>query len=111
MSDAIEQQIERFAPGFRDCILARSVLTPADLESHNANLIGGDINGGIQDLSQMFLRPTIRMYATAVRASLSLLLFNPARRRRTRFVRISCCPHRAPQKSSVKSVELQMLLR
>jgi len=66
MSDAIEQQIERFAPGFRDCILARSVLTPADLESHNANLIGGDINGGIQDLSQMFLRPTIRMYSTAV---------------------------------------------
>jgi phytoene dehydrogenase-like protein len=66
MTDAIERQIERFAPGFRDCIIARSVLTPADLERHNANLIGGDINGGIQDLSQMFLRPTIRMYSTAV---------------------------------------------
>jgi len=64
MTDAIEQQIERFAPGFRDCILARSVLTPADLQRHNANLIGGDITGGIQDLSQMFLRPTIRMYST-----------------------------------------------
>ena len=66
MTDAIERQIERFAPGFRDCIIARSVLTPADLERRNANLIGGDINGGIQDLSQMFLRPTIRMYSTAV---------------------------------------------
>ena len=66
MTDAIERQIERSAPGFRDCILARSVLTPADLERHNPNLIGGDINGGIQDLSQMFLRPTIRMYSTAV---------------------------------------------
>jgi phytoene dehydrogenase-like protein len=64
MSDAIERQIERFAPGFRDCILARSVMTPADLERHNANLIGGDINGGLQDLSQMFLRPTMRLYST-----------------------------------------------
>lgn len=65
MSDAIERQIERFAPGFRDCIIARSVLTPADLERHNPNLVGGDINGGIQDLSQMFLRPTMRLYSTS----------------------------------------------
>lgn len=64
MQDAIERQIERFAPGFRDCILARSVLTPADLERHNPNLVGGDINGGIQDLPQMFLRPTMRLYST-----------------------------------------------
>jgi phytoene dehydrogenase-like protein len=64
MKDAIERQIERFAPGFRDCILARSVLMPADLERHNANLIGGDINGGIQDFAQMFLRPTMRLYST-----------------------------------------------
>lgn len=67
MTDAIERQIERFAPGFRDCILARSVMTPADLERHNANLVGGDINGGIQDFAQMFLRPTLRMYSTAVK--------------------------------------------
>ncbi len=66
MTDAIERQIERFAPGFRDCVLARSVLAPVDLERHNANLVGGDINGGIQDLAQMFLRPTISMYSTAV---------------------------------------------
>jgi phytoene dehydrogenase-like protein len=64
MKDAIERQIERFAPGFRDCILARNVLTPADLERHNPNLVGGDINGGIQDLPQMFLRPTSRLYST-----------------------------------------------
>lgn len=65
MTDAIEQQIERFAPGFRDCIIGRSVMTPADLERHNPNLIGGDINGGIQDLAQMFLRPTARLYSTS----------------------------------------------
>jgi phytoene dehydrogenase-like protein len=65
VSDAIEQQIERFAPGFRDCIVARSVMTPADLERHNPNLVGGDINGGIQDLAQMFLRPTSGMYSTS----------------------------------------------
>jgi phytoene dehydrogenase-like protein len=65
MSDTIERQIERFAPGFRDCILARSVMSPADFERYNPNLIGGDINGGIQDLAQMFLRPTARMYSTS----------------------------------------------
>jgi phytoene dehydrogenase-like protein len=65
MSEAIERQIERFAPGFRDCILARSVMTPADYERYNPNLVGGDINGGIQDLAQMFLRPTMRLYSTS----------------------------------------------
>jgi len=65
MSDAIERQIERFAPGFRDCILARSVMSPADFERYNPNLVGGDINGGIQDLAQMFFRPTSRMYSTS----------------------------------------------
>ncbi len=65
MSDAIERQIERFAPGFRDCILARSVMSPADYERYNPNIVGGDINGGLQDLPQMFLRPTARMYSTS----------------------------------------------
>lgn len=64
MTERIENQIERFAPGFRDCILARSVMTPANLEQHNANLIGGDINGGSQHLAQMFTRPTARLYST-----------------------------------------------
>jgi len=65
--EQIEQQIERFAPGFRDIILARSVRAPADLERHNANLIGGDINGGAAELGQLFLRPTWRTYGTPVK--------------------------------------------
>jgi phytoene dehydrogenase-like protein len=56
-SERIEQQIERFAPGFRDRILARSVRTTSDLERDNRNLVGGDINGGVQDLRQLFTRP------------------------------------------------------
>lgn len=67
MRETIERQIERFAPGFRDCIIARNVMTPADYERYNPNLIGGDINGGIQDLAQMFLRPTARMYSTSLK--------------------------------------------
>jgi phytoene dehydrogenase-like protein len=57
MSVAIEAQVERFAPGFRDTILARHTMTPPELERHNPNLVGGDINGGVQDLWQLFTRP------------------------------------------------------
>jgi phytoene dehydrogenase-like protein len=57
---AIERQVERFAPGFRERILARSVLTPAGFESRNANYIGGDISGGVMDVWQLFTRPTLR---------------------------------------------------
>jgi phytoene dehydrogenase-like protein len=63
-TDAIEQQIERFAPGFRGSILARSASSPAALESYDRNLIGGDISGGAMDLRQFFLRPTRRLYRT-----------------------------------------------
>lgn len=65
-TDAIESQVERFAPGFRDRILARHVMSPADLEKYNANYAGGDINGGLQDLRQLFTRPVARPgpYAT-----------------------------------------------
>lgn len=68
MTDRIERQIERFAPGFRDRILARHVMPPAALERHNPNLIGGDIGGGSQQLSQLFARPVLRLdpYATPV---------------------------------------------
>jgi len=59
-TEAIEAQVERFAPGFRDVIVGRSVLTPARLESLNPNLVGGDINGGLQDLGQLFTRPVAR---------------------------------------------------
>lgn len=63
----MEAQIERFAPGFRDRILARSVMSPADVEAHNANYVGGDIGAGIADLRQFFTRPTWRTYSTPVR--------------------------------------------
>ncbi|MDQ3803104.1 MAG: NAD(P)/FAD-dependent oxidoreductase, partial [Acidobacteriota bacterium] len=66
MAGRVESQIERFAPGFRDRVLARSVMSPADLERRNANLVGGDINGGAQDIRQLFTRPTARLYATPV---------------------------------------------
>ena len=67
MLPAIERQIERFAPGFRDRVLARSVLRPHDLERHNANLVGGDIGAGVTDLRQLFTRPTWRTYSTPAR--------------------------------------------
>jgi phytoene dehydrogenase-like protein len=64
MTDAIESQVERFAPGFRSHILARHRFMPSELESYNANLIGGDIGGGALDLKQFLLRPTRRLYGT-----------------------------------------------
>jgi phytoene dehydrogenase-like protein len=65
----IEAQVERFAPGFRERIIGRSVLGPADFERRNANLVGGDINGGMMDLRQVFARPVARLqpYATPLR--------------------------------------------
>lgn len=65
MLERIESQIERFAPGFRDCVLARNVLSPAKLQAMNANLIGGDIAGGATTLKQFLFRPTWRNYATS----------------------------------------------
>lgn len=65
MQQAIEDQIERFAPGFRDCVLARHLSSPASLERQDANLIGGDVGGGSMGGTQLFLRPTIQQYATS----------------------------------------------
>ena len=65
MLEAIETQIERFAPGFRDCVLERRVFSPAALEKMDANLIGGDISGGSMDLRQFLFRPTTQHYATS----------------------------------------------
>jgi phytoene dehydrogenase-like protein len=67
MLERLEDQIERFAPGFRDCILARRVFSPADLESMDANLVGGDVGGGALDIRQFLFRPTWRYYATSAR--------------------------------------------
>ena len=65
MLERLENQIERFAPGFRDCILARRVFSPADLEAMDANLVGGDISGGAVDFRQFLFRPTWRQYRTS----------------------------------------------
>lgn len=59
MTERIEAQVERFAPGFRDRIVARHVMDPAAMERHDANYIGGDINGGVADLRQFAARPTL----------------------------------------------------
>jgi phytoene dehydrogenase-like protein len=61
MTGRIERQIERFAPGFKERILARTASGPADLERQNANLVGGDINGGVADLRQLFTRPVLKL--------------------------------------------------
>lgn len=60
MTVAIEQQVERFAPGFRDCILAKYTMNTAEIEVYNPNYIGGDINGGVFDPGQLFTRPALR---------------------------------------------------
>ena len=105
MAGRIEAQIERFAPGFRDCIIERHAMTPADLETYNPNYIGGDISGGLQNLLQIVARPAMRVspYSTpvkglficssstppgggvhgmcgyhAARAALATILYNPA---------------------------------
>jgi phytoene dehydrogenase-like protein len=67
MLPRIEAQLERFAPGFRDRVLARHITTPADLERRNPNLAGGDIGMGVMDWRQLFIRPTWRLYSTPAR--------------------------------------------
>ncbi len=60
MTAQIEHQVERFAPGFRDLILARHTFNAAEMEMYNPNYIGGDINGGVNDIGQIFARPALR---------------------------------------------------
>ncbi len=60
MTKAIENQVERFAPGFKDLIIARNVMNSMQMEAYNPNYIGGDINGGIIDIGQLFTRPALR---------------------------------------------------
>lgn len=66
-TEFIELQVEKAAPGFRDCILSRATRTTSQMEAFDPNLIGGDINGGMQDVRQMFTRPTVsfRPYSTS----------------------------------------------
>jgi len=60
-TDAVEAQVERFAPGFRSLIIGRNAFGPAELEAHNRNLVGGDLNGGLMDLRQLLARPVARL--------------------------------------------------
>ena len=61
MTERVEDQIERFAPGFRERIIARHAMNTVDMELYNANYVGGDINGGVLDLRQLFTRPVPRL--------------------------------------------------
>jgi len=67
-TEAIENQVERFAPGFKDTVMARHTFSPAELETYNPNYIGGDINGGIMDITQLYSRPilAINPYRTSL---------------------------------------------
>jgi len=69
MTERIEAQVERFAPGFRELILGRHSMGPAELEAHNRNLVGGDLNGGVMDLGQLLFRPARKLvpYRTPLR--------------------------------------------
>ena len=67
MTESVEAQLERFAPGFKDCVLARHVLSPAGLERMDANLVGGDINGGLLSMGQFVFRPALGNYYTGTK--------------------------------------------
>lgn len=67
MLERLENQIERFAPGFRECILARRVFSPGELEAMDENLVGGDISGGAVTIRQLLFRPTASHYATSIK--------------------------------------------
>jgi phytoene dehydrogenase-like protein len=60
MTEEIEKQVERFAPGFRERILGKHTMNTRDMHAYNPNYIGGDINGGVSDISQIFTRPALR---------------------------------------------------
>ncbi len=68
MTERVERQIERFAPGFRKIILARHTRTAVQLERYNPNCVGGDVNGGLADMRQLFIRPVVRrnLYGTPI---------------------------------------------
>ena len=69
MTAAIESQVERFAPGFRDIIMARNTMNTSEMEAYNPNYVGGDINGGIQDIRQLYTRPVMSLspYRTSMK--------------------------------------------
>ncbi len=98
-TDMIEKQVERFAPGFRDRILARHTMNTRQMEAYNANYIGGDINGGIIDIGQLFTRPGYQSVAlqNVGPGFVHLLLLYPTGWRGTRHVWVPRSPNRAPR--------------
>ena len=86
MSERIETQIERFAPGFRERVLARHSVNALDTERHKPNYVGGDINCGAATLRQTVFRPrpSLHPYRTPMPWRLPVLLLHPTRRRRAR---------------------------
>ena len=91
MTDAIEAQVERFAPGFRERILARSARGPHELEAYNRNLVGGDLNGGLDGPAPALHRPVAQRDSVPDAAAQGVYLcsaVDAARRRRARHVRL-----------------------
>ena len=74
VSDRIEAQVERYAPGFRDLIIGRHVMTAPEVEAHDVNFVGGDINGGLQSWKQLIFRPIPRWDPYAVPGDVGLFL-------------------------------------
>ena len=90
MTDRIEAQVERFAPGFRDRILARATHSPAQIEAHDPNYVGGDINAGISDIRQLLFRPTAAPRSVPRwPGAVPVLVIDAARRRGPRHERLS----------------------
>jgi len=103
MTERIEAQIERFAPGFRDVVLARRVSTPRDIEERNANHPGGDIAGGSNAALDLIFRPVARLdpYADAGARHHAVLVGDATGRRRPRDVRLSRSAERAAEDGSL----------
>jgi len=87
MTQRIEAQIERFAPGFKDCVLMRKTSSPADLEAMDANLVGGDISGGAMTVRQFLFRPKYSELRHGDEGALFVLVFDASRGRSARDVR------------------------
>ncbi len=104
-SDAIEAQVERFAPGFRDRILARSVHGPAAMAAHDANYVGGDINAGVSDWRQLLFRPIVGLDPYHAGPGLYLASSStPPGRRRPRHGRLPRRALRAPSRPRLDRV-------
>ena len=101
MTEAIEGQIERFAPGFRDIVLARHAADSSWFEAHNENIVGGDIAGGSHGGLQLLLRPRPGRppLPHAEPPAVPVLGLHPARRRRPRHVRLQRRPGGPPHRA------------